>query len=71
MAKTSIESPDLPTALSKRIGPLQRWLAENASACVHEQKHLDEGSAERTYWHYGYLCALRDILKLLTTRRAA
>ncbi len=41
---------------------LQRWLEENAPECWEEQRHLDAGTTQRTYWHYGYLCALRDVL---------
>lgn len=41
------------------------WLADTAPQVTVEQKHLDEGSVERTYWHYGYMVALRDVLKLL------
>jgi hypothetical protein len=48
---------------------LRRWLAENAPAMVEEQRHLEEGSAERAYWHYGYMMALQDVLRLLETRR--
>jgi hypothetical protein len=47
---------------------IKEWLAENFPECFTEQKHLDQGSAERTYWHYGYLCALRDTLKLIEDR---
>ena len=28
-----------------------------------EQKHLDNGTTEREYWHYGYAICLNDILK--------
>jgi hypothetical protein len=48
-----------------RIDGISTWLAENAVMCATGQKHLDEGTAERQYWHYGYLVALRDIQKLL------
>ncbi len=50
-----------------RAEGLKRWMKENAPACMAEQKHLDEGSAERAYWHYGYLSALRDILILMSS----
>jgi len=30
-----------------------------------EQKHLDEGTIERLYWHYGYAMACFDAEKLL------
>ncbi len=50
-----------------RAQELERWLTTHAPECMTEQKHLDEGSAERAYWHYGYLSALRDIIKLMST----
>ena len=31
--------------------------------CFKEQKHLDEGSPERIYWHYGELMTLIDLRK--------
>jgi hypothetical protein len=52
------------TTIEGRIRELTQWIAENARACESEQRHLDEGSMERAYWHYGYLCALRDVLSL-------
>jgi hypothetical protein len=42
---------------------LRDWLKENAPECCEEQRHLDAGTPERVYWHYGYLCALRDVLR--------
>lgn len=47
--------------IQKRIEGLERWLAYNAPESIDDQRHLDEGTAERAYWHYGYICALRDI----------
>lgn len=46
---------------TERIERLTEWLRENAPYIDAEQKHLDEGASERAYWHYGYLCALRDL----------
>ena len=53
------------TTIEQRAAGLQNWLHENAPYIDGEQKHLDEDSSERAYWHYGYLMACRDILKLL------
>lgn len=61
--------PDCVTdisALEQRANDLQTWLKENAPGVFVEQKHLDEGSPEQVYWHYGYLVAVRDIYRLLT-----
>lgn len=54
-----------------RIRDLRGWLDANAPHCLAEQKHLEEGSHERVYWHYGYMVALRDTLALLTGGRRA
>ena len=56
-------------ALEKRAKDLQNWLKENAPGVFAEQKHLDEGSQERAYWHYGYLVAVRDMYQMLTGQR--
>ncbi len=63
----SIESAQM-RAISDKIAGLTRWLAEHASSCETAQKHLDEGSVERAYWHYGYLCALRDVASMIERR---
>ena len=47
--------------LQRRASKIEEWLTVNAPHCVSEQRHLDEGSPERAYWHYGYLMALRDV----------
>jgi hypothetical protein len=57
------------SALEQRAKDLQSWLKENAPGVFVEQKHLDEGSPERVYWHYGYVVAVRDIYRLLTGQR--
>ena len=51
--------------IEQRIEGIARWMDENCPECATEQRHLDEGTRERQYWHYGYLVALRDIQKLL------
>ena len=33
--------------------------------CGHIQAHLDAGTSEQAYWHYGYAVALQDVLALL------
>ncbi len=53
-------------AARTRVEWLTKWMKENAPECSKEQKHLDHGTVERAYWHYGYLSALRDILRLLS-----
>ena len=51
--------------IEKRMNATRKWLRDNSSACFTEQKHLDEGSQERAYWHYGYMVALRDVMRFL------
>jgi len=51
----------LEQLLEKRIKRLSTWLDRNAAYCTQEQAHLDEGSRERAYWHYGYVVALADV----------
>lgn len=46
-----------------RLAAIESWLADNAPYLMADQKHLDDGSPERAYWHYGYAVALRDVLR--------
>lgn len=52
--------------LMTRLDGQQEWLFRNHPEVFTEQKHLDEGSIERAYWHYGYMVALRDVIQFLT-----
>ena len=52
--------------LQERYTDLEEWLAAHAPDCGHAQVHLDAGTPERAYWHYGYAIALKDVLALLT-----
>jgi hypothetical protein len=58
-------------AIDERIDGLTDWLADNCPYCTHEQAHLDAGTRERAYWHYGYLTALRDLRDLRAGRRTS
>jgi len=51
----------LEKLLNRRIAKLSTWLDRHAPYCREEQAHLDEGSRERAYWHYGYVVALGDV----------
>ena len=48
---------------------LAEWLQVNGPYCASERAHLDAGSRERAYWHYGYLMALRDIRGILSRQQ--
>jgi len=50
--------------LQKRHDDLFAWLSEYAPDCVAEQRHLDKGTSEQVYWHYGYLLAIKDVLAI-------
>lgn len=46
--------------MSARMNQIRHWLDTSASQWSAGQRHLDEGTAERAYWHMGYLAALND-----------
>jgi hypothetical protein len=51
--------------LRDRATNLALWLESSAAGCQREQRHLEKGTPERAYWHYGYWMALRDTVGLL------
>jgi hypothetical protein len=51
----------------RKMEEVKEWVALNAPECRVEQKHLDEGTAERAYWHHGYLSALQDVLRFISS----
>lgn len=55
--------------IERRAEGISDWLKENGRGCFDEQKHLDQDTQERIYWHYGYLVALRDVYRNLTGQR--
>jgi hypothetical protein len=55
--------------LRTRSAVLTRWLDKHCPDCEMEQTHLEEGTREQAYWNYGYLMALRDVLKKLAGRK--
>lgn len=63
----SLESGQM-REISRRVEELGRWLKDNAPTCELSQKHLDQGSTEQAYWHFGYLCALRDVVSMMNRR---
>lgn len=46
--------------MGTRMNQIRNWLDTSASQWSAGQRHLDEGTAERAYWHMGYLAALND-----------
>ena len=67
--RISIESAQLQ-ALSDKVQVLTHWLADHSPHCETSQKHLEERSVEQAYWHYGYVCALRDVISMISRRSA-
>jgi hypothetical protein len=57
--------------IERRIRDTSEWLKNNGGDFSTEQRHLDEGSQERVYWHYGYLVALKDMMRFLTREEAS
>lgn len=51
--------------IEKRKVAIYDWLKEEFPQIADEQRHLDKGSVERYYWHYGYLMALSDLMTFL------
>jgi hypothetical protein len=54
--------PTLAERFRLRINELTLWMRKNCPECLVQQRHLNEGSTERSYWNYGYLSALKDVL---------
>jgi hypothetical protein len=59
---------DLIDRLEKRAGDLTEWLDSEAPYVEADQRHLNDETIERAYWHYGYLIAVNDILRLLKAK---
>jgi hypothetical protein len=59
------DSIDAQISLERRASVIEEWLQTNHPSIRDEQAHLDTGSPQRAYWHYGYLMAIRDILGLI------
>jgi hypothetical protein len=68
MAKAKVLTPPLDEDLDDRIHDLAAWILEHAPHVAAEQEHLDEGTPESAYWHFGYLTALLDVREFLARR---
>ena len=53
----------------ERADELAAWISESSSDLVGEQRQLQVGSREHAYWHYGYMVALRDVLRFMEDSR--
>ena len=63
----SERATEIATKIAERELAIGEWLKTNAPTAGHDQKHLDEGTEARVYWNYGYMVALRDIRKMLSS----
>lgn len=66
MASKETEQEAALQRIRHRAKAIEMWLQKNGGAALDEQRHLDTGSRERAYWHYGYMVALRDVLRLIS-----
>ena len=62
---------EVEESLRMRAEGIDAWLARIDRPCKSEQKHCEEGTVERVYWHYGYMVAIKDVLDFLRTRSKA
>ena len=51
--------------IKDRADGLKKALKKDNPELSIEQAHLIKGTPERSYWHYGYMVALYDVLRLL------
>jgi predicted secreted protein len=51
-----------------RADGMKEWLGDEAPYVTHDQKHLEANTPERAYWHFGYMVALLDVIRLLERR---
>lgn len=63
-------SAPLTEKLQRRADEIGAWLTDNAPYCTADQRHLDENTPERAYWHYGYRAALLDVINQQPTEKA-
>ena len=56
---------DVLSVLVERREAIKDWLDKQAPYADLEQKHLDDATTERAYWHHGYQTACADILLLI------
>jgi hypothetical protein len=64
----SEREPKITSAIRARLQGIREWMAEEAPYVSVDQRHLDEHTPERAYWHYGYQTALNDVLALIEGR---
>ena len=56
-------SEEMLSRIRSRRDGHREWLRENFPLIFQEQAHLEKGTVERYYWHYGYMMALDDLIE--------
>jgi hypothetical protein len=56
---------EIACAIRTRIESIREWMDQEAPYVASDQRHMDEHTPERAYWHYGYQAALSDVLALM------
>jgi len=54
--------------LKERADSQREWVYSNYPECFVDQKHCEDVSIERGYWHYGSMVALTDVINLIERR---
>lgn len=62
------ESVKDPKLIQRRIEGIEKWLAEQPLDVKREQRHLNAGTPEQAYWHFGYMMALKDVIRRSDSR---
>lgn len=57
--------PEMIETIRGRMQGIRDWIADDAPYICADQRHLDEHTPERAYWHHGYQAALADVLALV------
>jgi len=57
---------ELEERLMARFDAMKDWLKDEYPSIAQEQKHLDKGTVEQGYWHFGYAMALKDVLSRMS-----
>jgi hypothetical protein len=65
---TTVPEIEIIEKFTDRLEGLKKFVRENQEV-LRAQRHLDEDSSERAYWHAGYASALADVLNLLSGTR--
>ena len=55
---------DTLAKIREKMDAIRKQLEEDSPECFVEQAHTDGHGIAKTYWHYGYLIALKDVLQL-------